>query len=735
MSVMPSKKLELFKIFSTTIVPIVVLVIIGVAVDQSYKIFQQSRADSMGVPEYNINYTVAISGVETYQNINKDKYGNVDQIEAAEGELLIRLKDRIPTYEIATIASKYNMEVLEKYRENKPSYRLRFSYLKTPDQLQLDASLDRSQISEPIGIQEIAPNEVFDKTLEQIWQELDADPRVYCVGLNSMSYPDYWPNDPDANYDSKSELFKIDAPKAWQKLIDSNLPPGGSDDVWIAVIDGGVDLDHPDLADNIAKNADGSIAGKSFVFCDPDLYDCDWVNQGGESGGDGIDNYPEDNLPADSGVGHGTRVAGVAAEVGDNNYSLTGLAFDAKIVSFVVGGLNGDGLHNKVAIVKSLEYVKEINQIKVINISSGSADYFQDFQDVVTDIWNKGKVIVAAAGNQGTPDIPHYPAAYDNVIAVTALDDDGSIAEYANSGDWVDISTYGDSLTTDYDDIESFHSGTSYAVPLVSGSVALLFSLYPTLTAEEATDITIQRAHTMYESTGEKKYGCGKLNVGDMLVSKAPIIKSPDCITRFRLGENIELEWGPFPVGPPPESYRLTWGLENGEFIAPPPDSGIDVGGDMISYTLTSNEMEAYLDGTWTWRVGAWYPEDGANGKMYWTSAQTIKKHTGAAIIFPIEPYLGYIYPGFVFNWESIDNANNYFGKLICPGGSAFIPKNDTIPSYMVTQDDYDILQTISQGGICRLSIVGTHLGSWFLGSEPELFIPKYGPHLSFLVP
>jgi len=636
------------------------------------------------------------------------------------------------------------MEVLERYRESKPSYRLRFSYLKTPDQLQLDAGLDRSQISEPIGIQEIAPNEVFDKTLEQIWQELDADPRIYCVGLNSALQPSttpwgspgYWPNDPIADDYSKSELVKIDAPKAWQKLLDSNLPPGGSDNAWIAVIEGGVDLDHPDLADNIAKNADGSIAGKSFVFCDPDIYNCDWVNQGGESGGDGIDNYPEDDLPADSKVGHGTIVAGVAVEVGDNNYSLTGIAFNTKIVSLVVCELDGDGPCITSAMIKSIDYANLIGNVKVINISISGPNYYQDFQDSITDTWDIGKLIVASAGNDGTATVLNYPAAYENVIAVTALDDDGSIADYANAGDWVDISAYGYSFTTDYDNIESFAEGTSIAAPLVSGSVALLFSLYPDLTAQEAIDITIQRAHTMYESTGEKKYGCGKLNVGDMLVSKAPIIKSPDCITRFHLGENIELEWGPFPVGPPPDAYRLTWGLENGQFIAPPPDSGIDVGGNMTSHTLTSNEMEAYYDGTWTWRVGAWYPNDGPNGKMYWTSAQTIKKHTGAEILtFGLGSFLGDIYPGFTFNWGSIANANNYFGKLICPGGSAFIPKNDTVSSYMVTQDDYDTLQTIAQGGICNLSIVGTHLGSFFLGSEPELLIPKYGSHVSFKVP
>ena len=106
MKLYPETKQHLMKIFSFFVLPLMILAIIGTGAALTYKILKQSEASSAAVPGYDIDLKVPTEGTELYQNINKDKYGNTDTIEAAQGELLVRLKDEVPLYEIAMTANK-----------------------------------------------------------------------------------------------------------------------------------------------------------------------------------------------------------------------------------------------------------------------------------------------------------------------------------------------------------------------------------------------------------------------------------------------------------------------------------------------------------------------------------------------------------------------------------------------------------------------------------------------------
>ena len=726
-----------------------------------YTIFQQTQAYSGLIPEFSGKHS-SIVGIATYTNINKEKYSDIDTIEAAEGELLVRLNDYTPTYEIAKIAEQYNMEILTKYRDSKPSYRLRFSYLNPNPSIPTTNPNQLPTKTEPLTIQQLDTNQITNTyTLEDIWRELDSDPRVYCVGLNAVvelqentpwGGPGYWPDDPE---DAQMErIFKpINAPVAWQELYDNGLPYGGDgENVWIAIIDTGVDLDHPDLEDNIARDANGDIAGTSVVECSTDIYnyDCEWIGKGGESGGNNIDDNGVDGV--DEKEGHGTKVAGAAAEFGNNGLVSAGVAFTTQIVSVKAGNVNNDYPPTVGEIITGIDFAASLDKVRVINISSGVYVYPQDERDAIQRAWDEGIVVVSAAGNNNTSK-KLYPAAFEydehevDVIAVGGLAESGAKDEHSNYGDWVDVSAPYQIYTTNYDNGYTLVGGTSISAPIVSGSIALLLSRYPNLTPEQVIDIVIGRADTYAEERGQKTIGCGRVNVGEMLLSKAPIIKSPDCKGRFWLGKDIKLEWEASPFGSAPDSYSIQWKYKYGTFSGysfPPIDplDVTDIGSDTW-HTVYHRDAEVMADGTYIWRIGAWYTSE---NKMYWSQPQVLFKHTGAQLEAPIEmAYLDEDDPvNTVFIWEPIANALNYVAYIYCyhmppnpdfpnrPG--YYISLKDHYYTYpkdphvyaKLTQDDYDVLQYYAQQSsygetTCTWAVAGTQIANPALWPHLEL--------------
>ncbi len=220
--------------------------------------------------------------------------------------------------------------------------------------------------------------------------------------------------------------------------------------VQVAVVDTGIDLDHPDLAANIA-----------------------WaVDMTGKTGGD------DDN-------GHGTHVAGTIAAVRDSN-GVVGMAPNIQLYAVKVLDRRGSGSWQDVmngiyAAVKGPDgIVDTADDADVISMSLGaSSDPGQEFHDAIIYAYNHGVVLVAAAGNEGDGDGSttelSYPAAYDEVIAVGATDKDDSIASFSNSGYFVEVSAPGVNIYSTYKD-GSYDtlSGTSMATPHVSGLVALI---------------------------------------------------------------------------------------------------------------------------------------------------------------------------------------------------------------------------------------------------------------------
>ncbi|MDW7771945.1 MAG: S8 family serine peptidase [Desulfobulbaceae bacterium] len=260
--------------------------------------------------------------------------------------------------------------------------------------------------------------------VEEALQLYAGNRQVEYAEPNYYRYADIIPDDPffgqlwgmDNNgQDGGLADADIDAPEAW------NITTGNGE-VVVAVIDSGIDYDHPDLAANIWTNP-AEIAGNG-IDDDANGY-IDDVR--------GWDFIKNDNAPvANDARGHGTHVAGIIAAEGDNAAGVAGVSWSAKIMALRF--LNAFGMGTTADAILAMEYANSMGA-DIINNSWGGGGYSQALKDVI-DI--SPALVVCAAGNSGTDNdvLPHYPASYtsDNLIAVAATDNTDNLATFSNYG-------------------------------------------------------------------------------------------------------------------------------------------------------------------------------------------------------------------------------------------------------------------------------------------------------------
>lgn len=241
--------------------------------------------------------------------------------------------------------------------------------------------------------------------------------------------------------------------------------------ITVAVIDTGVQLDHPALVANLLPD------GYDFVDNDNDPSDTP----------DGLDD-DEDEL-VDEAIGHGTHVAGIVLLV----------APDAHILP--IRALNADGVGDVYAVAMAIEYAVA-SGAHIINLSLGTDLQTDLLHDVVQAASRAGVLVVAAAGN-GTFDYPQYPAADACAVAVTAVDDDARLAPDAAFGSWIGLAAPGEAIYSAL--IPSGYgwwSGTSMAAPFVSGQAALLRSLRPDLGLRQLTSLIVASSEEVDNAPG-----------------------------------------------------------------------------------------------------------------------------------------------------------------------------------------------------------------------------------------
>ncbi|MHB8927455.1 MAG: S8 family serine peptidase [Bacillota bacterium] len=332
----------------------------------------------------------------------------------------------------------------------------------------------------------------------------EADPYVRYAEPNYIFHATYVPDDPyysglyntsNAGAINQYWLPKINAPAAWDTTRTL------STDVMVAIVDTGIDYDHPDLSAKVARNASGAIIGYNFVA--------------------GTADPKDDN-------GHGTHCAGIAAAATDNATGVAGASFNSiKIMPVKVLDDTGSGTLANVA--NGILWAAD-NGAKVISLSLGTSTYSQTLQDAVDSAWSKGTVIAAAAGNDGRETIS-YPGGCNYAIAVAATDETDAIASFSNWGIDIGIAapgvhvlstmpTYTVYLNTQYGYYTNYDalSGTSMATPVIAGTAAMLIANDSTLTNAGTVQL-LQRTADNIVGTADGgwdiHYGYGRVNSGN----------------------------------------------------------------------------------------------------------------------------------------------------------------------------------------------------------------------------
>lgn len=271
----------------------------------------------------------------------------------------------------------------------------------------------------------------------------------------------FTPNDPEYNSSPNHRWFLdvIQAPKAWdiQK---------GNPNIKVAVLDNAIDVDHPDLKSKIVAKIDLADHDDDPT---PPKQDMEWT--------------------------HGTHVSGLVGGATDNGVGIASIGFNISLMAVKISSDSSNGSHMSYGY-QGIVWAAD-HGANVISMSWGGPGYFQTGQNVVNYAYNKGCVLIGAAGNDGNTSAL-YPAGYHHVISVASTNSDDSKSSFSQYGTSIDVCSpggsnsrgYGIFSTVDYATSKyGYMQGTSMATPIVSGLAGLMLSEDSTLTPEKLTAI------------------------------------------------------------------------------------------------------------------------------------------------------------------------------------------------------------------------------------------------------
>ena len=366
------------------------------------------------------------------------------------------------------------------------------------------------------------------RELEKIIGDYGRNPLVEYAEPNFVYRASMIPSDP--YYNKQWYLKRINAEEAWDYVRQSP-------DVIIAIVDSGVQIDHPDLANNIWRNP-GEIPGNgrdddNNGFID-DINGWDFVNNVADPSPKFKDGFTED------GVLHGTVVAGVAAASGNNVAGISGVTWGAKIMPLKVLDDQGEG--NTASVIRAVDYAIA-NGAHIINFSFVGFGASHGLEAAIARAYNAGIIVVVAAGNEQDggegyflDDSPMYPACHDGragenmVIGVAATDTIDQKAAFSSYGTkCVDISAPGISIysTVAYNKnkylgersfdkhYDGYWSGTSMATPMVSAAAALVIESNHLLSRRDVVNTILDTAYNINALNPRyiDKLGRGRLDV------------------------------------------------------------------------------------------------------------------------------------------------------------------------------------------------------------------------------
>ncbi len=336
------------------------------------------------------------------------------------------------------------------------------------------------------------------------------------------------PNNPA--FTNQWALAAVQANKAW-----SIWQPQAT--TIIAIVDSGIDSNHPDLTNKILRDANGVI---------------------------GFDASTGQRSIALDGYGHGTHCAGIAAAQINGGNNVAGIAgWDGKLGDtdttstklMPVKVLDNNGNGTDATVAAGIDWAAD-HGAKVISLSLGGVAYSAAMDAACQYAWSKGCVVVAAAGNNGAM-TPFYPAANNHVVSVAATDSTDTLASFSDYGAWVSVAapgvniystlpTGGSVMGTGYGVL----SGTSMATPLVAGEAALLWSQNSSLTNAQIIALIENNVDTVNPYLGRSiAQSAGRINAFRALQAVGAniqsIVASPLGLTADATTGQITLSWNP----------------------------------------------------------------------------------------------------------------------------------------------------------------------------------------------
>ncbi len=362
---------------------------------------------------------------------------------------------------------------------------------------------------------------VFELT-DSVIKTMSQNPLVDIVEPNFIYRINKVPNDPSfgklwgmqntGQKDSENKVgiagVDIGAVQAWD--IET-----GSKNTIVAVIDTGINYNHPDLKDNLWTN-EAELNGKAGVDDDnngiiDDIYGANFVDAAKPTG-DNLDDH-----------GHGSHCSGTIGARGDDGKGIVGVSWNVRIMG--VKFLSKDGSGSLEGALKAVDYATTMGA-KILSNSWGGGGYSETLKQAIQRSNDAGAIFIAAAGNESNNNDsnPTYPATYDvpNVLSVAAIDNRGQIASFSNYGKTsVHVAAPGvnifSSITgSGYDS----WSGTSMATPHVSGMAALLLSHEPGITGLQMKERIIATSRPIAGIRGKVK--AGFVNAYAMLTNTTP---------------------------------------------------------------------------------------------------------------------------------------------------------------------------------------------------------------------
>ncbi len=442
---------------------------------------------------------------------------------SSPGEILIKFKSNTSSSKsrFSTVNKQHNIKKIRNLFKTSHHGDIKEKHLSQWHKISLPPNTTFEQISDIYkncpDVEFVEPNYIYDICTNP------NDPYFNTSGSWGQSYQDMW------------GLHKANLSSAWE--IEK-----GNASIIVAVVDTGIDYNHPDITNNIWHNPgeipDNNIDDDQNGYID-DTIGWNFTN---------VSNDPKD------GNGHGSHVAGTIAGTTNNGRGISGISWHSQVMA--IKGITDDGWGTATDLALGIKYAAD-NGARVINLSWGGIGTCQIIKDALDYAHSKGCILVAAAGNSNQDVSNFFPANYEKAITVAATNYQDEKTFFSNYGTNIDVAAPGmDILSlkaegtnpsgvvgTNYCRL----SGTSMSAPHVCGVAALILSRHPTYTNEEVTTFITCSADDLGEEGKDIYFGWGQINTYKaLLVSDGIFLTNKDLTvidTPSDEGRKITVSW------------------------------------------------------------------------------------------------------------------------------------------------------------------------------------------------